>query len=170
MNRFTTFTLLIFFIPVFVTGCGKKNETIYSEPPPIAREDIKPSPTEVVTEFLSAIKSKNYGKAYKYVNAPYTDKVGYISQMQNTMSDNEVTIVSYRVLATQIYDRTSTVVVELNTKLQSPKTQSLVDITQKSQYSLGLFDEKWLITAGTCIEGCLDREPVEREPVIEVIE
>jgi len=165
MKRFTFYTLLILFIPVLLMGCAKKPETIYSEPPPVDRKDIKPTPTEVVTEFLNAIKNENYAKAYQYVNVPYTDRSGYINQMKNMVSDNNLSLVSYRMLATQIYDRTSTVVVELSTKLKSPKTGSLIDLTQKSQYSLGLFEEKWLITADSCIEGC-----IEREPVIEVIE
>ena len=172
MNRFICIALLIFIVPVLITGCGNKSETVYSAPPPIERKELKPSPSEVVTKFLNALKDENYGKAYKYVKVPYTDKVGYINKMKNTVADNDVSILSYRLLATQIYDMTATVVVELNTKLKSPKTGSLIEMTQKSQYSLGRFDDKWLVTAGNCIEGCLEREPVvlEKEPVIEVIE
>ena len=168
MRKYILISILAVGLVAFSAGCGKKN----AEPPPVApdaprvaRQDIKPTPTEVVTDYLKAIKSENYSKAYKYVNAPYTDKQGFINQMTNTLADNDFSLLDFRILATQIYDRTSTVVAELNTKLKSPKTGSLIDLTQKSQYSLGLFEDKWLITAGNCIEGC-----VEEEPVIEVIE
>ena len=56
-------------------------------------------------------------------------------------------------------------VVELSTTLKSPRTGGMVNLTQKSQYSLGIFEGKWLITSDNCIEGC-----IEKEPVIEVIE
>ena len=85
--------------------------------------------------------------------------------MKNTLADNNFSLESYRMLATQMYDRTSTVVVELSTKLTSPNTGQLINLTQKSQYSLGIFQDKWLITADSCIEGC-----IELEPIIEVIE
>ena len=161
MKRLMLIMFVISGLLALVLGCGRKSEPeIISEPPPVPRQDIKPTPTEVVTEFLKAIKSENYGRAFRYVNAPYTDREGYINQMKNTVADNDVSILSYRLLATQIYDRTATVVVELNTKLKSPTTGSLIDLTQKSQYSLGLFEEKWLITAGSCIEGCIESEPV----------
>lgn len=166
MNNITILALLSILILLPITGCGNKSEPeIISEPPPVPRQDIKPTPSKVVIDFLKAIKSENYSKAFKYINAPYTDKEGYINQMKNTVADNDVSILNYRLLATQIYDRTATVIVELDTKLKSLKTGTVVNLTQKSQYSLGLFDNKWLITAGYCIEGC-----IEKEPVIEVIE
>jgi hypothetical protein len=166
INSFVKLTLLIILLLLPVIGCGKKSEPEYiAEAPKINRKSIKPTPTEVVKDYLSAIQSEDYSKAYKYVSAPYTDKAGYINQMKNTLAENDFSLISYRILATQIYDRTSTVVVELNTKLKSPNSGSLITLTQKSQYSLGIFEKKWLITSDNCIEGC-----IERESVIEVIE
>jgi len=166
INGFKKLTLLIVLILLPVTGCGKKSEPEYiADAPQIDRKDIKPTPTEVVKSYLNAIKSGNYSKAYKYVSVPYTDKAGYINQMKNTLVDNDFSLISYRMLATQIYDRTSTVVVELNTKLKSPTSGNLINLNQKSQYSLGIFKDKWLITSDSCIEGCIEKEPVIEEVI-----
>ncbi len=175
MNSITILALLSILILLPITGCGNKSEPEYiANAPEVQRKDIKPTPTEVVKSYLSAIKSKNYEKAYKYVSVPYTDKSGYINQMKNTLTDSNFLLISYRMLATQIYDRTSTVVVELSTQRTSPTSGSLINLNQTSQYSLGIFDDKWLITSDSCIEGCIEveQEPVieVQEPVIEVIE
>ena len=168
INGLRKLSLLMLLILIPVTGCGKKSEPEYiAQAPEVQRKDIKPTPTEVVKDYLNAIKGKNYEKAYKYVSVPYTDKAGYINQMKNTLADNNFSLISYRMLATQIYDRTSTVVVELSTQRKSPTTGSLINLNQTSQYSLGVFDNKWLITSDSCIEGCIE---VEQEPVLEIQE
>lgn len=175
-RKYILVVLLLLAFPAILAGCGRKNTEpeIVPEAPTIERKEIKPTPTEVVKDYLDAIKSENYGKAYKYVSVPYTDRTGYINQMKNTLSDNNFSLNSYRMLATQIYDRTSTVVVELSTQRKSPTTGGLINMNQRSQYSLGIFDDKWLITSDSCIEGCIeqDQAPVLEidEPVLEVIE
>ena len=144
-------------------SCGGKAEPIIPE-----RKAIEPSPTKVVEEFLKAIKDEKFEKAFQYVYAPYSDKEGYVIQMRNTVNDNQLTILSFRILGTQIFDRTSIVVVELNQKLKSPTTGQIVELTQNSQYDLGLFDDKWKITSGNCIKNCLEmpqREPSQQAPV-----
>ncbi len=175
INNLRKLSLLTLLLLIPVIACGKKSEPEYiADIPEVKRKDIKPTPTEVVKDYLNAIKRENYDKAYKYVSVPYTDKAGYINQMKNTLSDNNFSLISYRMLATQIYDRTSTVVVELSTQRKSPTSGSLINLNQTSQYSLGVFEDKWLITSDSCIEGCIEveQEPVIeiQEPVIEVIE
>lgn len=135
-------------------SCAGKPDPIIPE-----RKAIEPSPTKVVEEFMKALKDENFSKAYDYVYAPYTDKDGYVIEMRNTVRENQVSILNYRLLGTQIFDRTAIVIVELNTKLKSPKTGILIEMNQKSQYDLGLFQDKWKITSGNCIENCLETEP-----------
>lgn len=152
-NRY--YLLIIGFILTGLLSCGPKN------PEPIIPERKKydPSPTKVVEEFLKASKAENFEKAYNYVYVPYSDKEGYVIQMKNTVRDNQLTIMGFQLLGTQIYDRTAIVIVELNTKLKSPKTGNLIEMNQRSQYDLGLFEDKWKITAGICIKNCLEKEP-----------
>lgn len=153
--------------PVIITliiaalfSCAGRPDSIIPE-----RKSIDPSPTKVVEEFMKALKDENFSKAYDYVYVPYTDKDGYVIEMKNTVKENQVSILNYRLLGTQIFDRTAIVIVELSTKLKSPKTGNVIEMNQKSQYDLGLFDDEWKITSGNCIENCL-----EEEPEIEIIE
>ena len=144
-------------------SCGGKAEPIIPE-----RKAIDPSPTRVVEEFLKAVKDEKFEKAFEYVYAPYSDEDGYVIQMKNTVRDNQLKILGFRILGTQIFDRTSIVVVELNQKIKSPTTGQVVELTQNSQYDLGLFDDKWKITSGNCIKNCLEmpeREPSQQAPV-----
>ncbi|MEQ9617635.1 MAG: hypothetical protein RIG61_00495 [Deltaproteobacteria bacterium] len=151
-NRY--YPVIIGFLLLGLLSCGPKNP----EPVIPERKEIDPSPTEVVQEFLKALKAENFDKAYKYVYVPYSDKLGYVNQMKNTVSANQVSIVSYKILGTQIYDRTSIVVAEITIKRNSPKTGSLVERTQRSQYDLGLFEDAWKITNDKCIKNCVEKE------------
>lgn len=151
--------LVMFLALAYFVSCGGKVEPIIPE-----RKSIDPSPTKVVEQFLKAIKDENFKKAFEYVYVPYSDKDGYIIQMQNTVKDNQLTILGYRILGTQIFDRTSIVVVEINQKVKSPTTGQIVELTQNSQYDLGLFDDEWKITQGNCIKNCLQTLPAKRPP------
>jgi len=150
MQRFRNHVAVLIVFTALLS-CGGKPEPIIPE-----RKTIDPSPTKVVEEFLKAIKDEKFEKAFQYVYAPYSDKEGYVIQMQNTIKDNQLTILNYRILGTQIFDRTAIVVVELNQKIKSPTTGQVVELMQNSQYDLGLFDEKWKITSGNCIKNCLE--------------
>lgn len=159
--------MVILLIILGMSSCGGKQQSIIPE-----RKSIDPSPTKVVEDFMKALKDENFEKAYEYVYVPYKDKEGYIIEMKNTVKDNQVSILNYRLLGTQIYDRTAIVIVELNTKLKSPKTGQLIEMNQKSQYDLGLFDDEWKITSGNCVENCLETESQyeSQQPEPKVIE
>ena len=123
------------------------------------RPTYDPSPTVVVERFLNALKDENFKKAYEYAYAPSTVEAGYVIQMRNIFKQNQVSINSFKILGTQIYEFSSTVAVELNQTLKSPQTGQVTNLTQKSKYSLGLFDKKWKVTGGDCYENCLEEVP-----------
>lgn len=136
-----------------VFSCVKKAEPEIPE-----RKTLDPSPTKVVDELLKSWQHEDFKKAFKYVYAPYSDEDGYVIQMKNYFKDNQITILDYHILGTQIYDRTAIVVVELRQKLKSSKTGTVIELNQKSQYDLGIFEDKWKVTAGICIENCIEKE------------
>ena len=80
-------------------------------------------------------------------------------QMRNVYKENQIKINSFQILATQIYEFSSTVAVEIDQTLKSPTTGQLVNLNQKSRYSLGLYDKKWKVTGGDCYEDCLEEIP-----------
>ena len=139
-------------LTVFLSCVGKP------EPEIPERKSLDPSPTKVVEELLKAWQKEDFKRAFKYVYAPYSDEDGYVIQMKNYFKDNQISILDFHVLGTQIYDRTAIVIVELKTKLKSSKTGTVIELNQKSQYDLGIFDDKWKVTAGICIENCIEKE------------
>jgi hypothetical protein len=151
--------IIIFIVSLLFSCWGKKSDNVIPE-----RKSIEPSPTKVVESLLKAWQKENFEKAFDYVYAPFTDKDGYVIEMKNYFKDNQITIQEFHILGTQIYDRTSTVIVELKQSLKSPKTGSVVEITQRSQYDLGLFDDKWKVTSGNCIANCLETEQPIGQP------
>jgi len=128
------------------------------EPEIPERKVLDPSPTKVVEELLKAWQKEDFKSAFKYVYAPYTDEEGYVIQMKNYFKDYQMSIIDFHVLATQIYDRTSIVIVELKTKVKSSKTGLITEMTQRSQYDLGIFEDEWKVTAGNCFENCIEME------------
>ncbi|MFA9409496.1 MAG: hypothetical protein ACERKJ_11790, partial [Candidatus Dadabacteria bacterium] len=73
--------------------------------------------------------------------------------------ENQITINSYNILGTQIYELSSSVIVELDSTLKSRTTGQLIHLKQKSKYTLGLFDKKWKVTGGDCVENCIEEVP-----------
>jgi hypothetical protein len=155
MNRKHIAALLIIIFAFAVSSCADK--TITETNP--ERPTYKPSPTEVTESFLKALKEGNFGKAFDYAYVPSSDKEGYIIRMSNIYKDNQIKVNSYRILGTQIFGLSATVVVELDTTFKSPSTGKLVTLVQKSKYSLGLFDKKWKVTSDSCFENCLEEVP-----------
>lgn len=151
-NRYRA-AILVFIVTVLFS-CGGKQDTVVHE-----RKTIDPSPTKVVEEFIKALQAQDFEKAFKYAYVPYTDKEGYVIQMKNTFTQNQITIHEFKILGTQIYDRTSIVIVELKQTLKSPKTGTVIELNLRSQYDLGLFDDEWKVTAGNCIANCIETEP-----------
>jgi len=144
--------IAVLMLTVFLS-CARKPKPEIPE-----RKTLDPSPTKVVEELLKAWQKEDFKRAFKYIYAPYSDEDGYVIQMKNYFKDNQISILEYHVLGTQIYDRTSIVIVELKQKVKSLKTGAVIELNQKSQYDLGIFDDKWKVTSGICIENCIEVE------------
>jgi len=155
MKKKNLYILLVLIFAISLGSCADK--TIEETNP--ERPRYKPSPTQVVDTFLKALKDGNFGKAYDYSYVPSSDKEGYEIQMRNIFKENQLTINSYNILGTQIFELSASVIVELDQTLKSPTTGQLTNLKQKSKYTLGLFDKKWKVTGGDCIENCLERVP-----------
>lgn len=147
--------LAVFIFTVGFASCADKT-VVESNP---ERPTFKPSPTEVTESFLKALKDENFSKAYDYAYIPSSDKAGYVIQMRNIVSENQITINSFQILGTQIFDLTATVVVDIDSSRKSRTTGQLVNLNQRMKYSLGVFDKKWKVTSDSCIENCLEEVP-----------
>ena len=155
MKKKHLYTLLALIFTIALTSCSDK---VIEETNP-ERPRYKPSPTQVVDSFLKALKDENFEKAYDYAYVPNSDKDGYVIQMRNFFKENQITINSYNILGTQIFELRASVIVELDQSLKSRTTGQLINLNQKSKYTLGLFDKKWKVTGGDCFENCQDVVP-----------
>ncbi len=155
MKKKHLYTLLALIFIVGLTSCSDK---VIQESNP-ERPRYKPSPTQVVDIFLKALKEGDFEKAYDYSYVPSTDKDGYVIQMANLFKDNQLKINSHNILGTQIFELSASVIVELDKSLKSPTSGELINLNQKSKYTLGLFDKKWKITSGYCVENCIEKIP-----------
>lgn len=150
-------SLLILALIIPAYSCGKKDSTPVT---PVKKELKQPkgSPTKVVEKFLEALKDQDFDKAFKYLEIPYIDKEGYVTQMKYTVSDNQVSFLKYQLLGTRIYKVTAVVMAELTVKHKDPKSGMIVERVTTNQYGLGAFNDKWKITSDDCIKNCSDQE------------
>ncbi len=147
--------LLVLIFAIAISSCADR---IVADTNP-ERPTYKPSPTEVVDSFLKALKDEDFEKAYKYAYTPSSDEAGYIIEMRNVYKKHQLRINSFEILGTHIYDLTATVVVELDHSFKSPTTGEIINLRQKSKYTLGLFSKKWKVTGWECFENCLEKIP-----------
>lgn len=110
------------------------------------------TPTGVVITFHEALKNEDYGKAYDQIYTFFSDKEGYVGTMKNTSEKLQTRLISYKVLGTQIFKYSAIVVVELQTDRNiNGNTEKTIT---KQQFDLKLFENKWKIIKGRCIENC----------------
>jgi len=155
MNNRYVVILYVLIFTIAVSSCADK---VVEDTSP-ERPTYKPSPTEVVDVFLKALKDENFEKAYDYSYVPSSDKAGYVIQMRNIYEENQLTINSFKILGTQIFELSASVIVELDSTFKSRTTGQLINLNQKSKYTLGLFNKKWKVTGGDCFENCLEEVP-----------
>ena len=155
MNNRHIAALLILIFAIAVSSCADK---VVEDTNP-ERPTYKPSPTEVTDSFLKALKEENFNKAYDYAYVPSSDEAGYVIQMRNLFKEQQIKINNFQILGTQIFGLSATVVVELDSSRKSPTTGKVINMNQKSKYTLGLFDKKWKVTGGDCFENCLEEIP-----------
>ncbi len=154
--KFKHFGVLLLLLSAFaISSCADK--TIVDNNP--ERPKYDPSPTVVVERFLKALQSENFKEAYNYAYAPSVDQAGYVIQMRNLYKEKQIKINNFQILGTQIYEFSATVVVQLDQTFKSPGTGRIINLNQKSRYSLGLYDKKWKVTGGDCYEDCLEEVP-----------
>lgn len=112
----------------------------------------KVSATQVVINFLEAIKNADFAEAYEHIYILNSDKEGYISGMKNMREkDLGTEILKYNILGTQLFKNTAIIFAELQMK----KTDNgITETTVTIRYDLSLFDNKWKIIKDSCIENC----------------
>ncbi|HEY7535028.1 MAG TPA: hypothetical protein VH878_03700 [Thermodesulfobacteriota bacterium] len=128
-----------------------------SNPPPTP----KVSPSQVVSDFLEALKRRDFGTTYDYVSAGYAanlDKENYKTNMNQALQKFGWNLLNYQILGVQILGDQAVVVAEQEIQVKTlgsnKETQKKINV----QYGLSVIDKKWKIFGSSCISNCLSRE------------
>lgn len=140
--------IFLLFLPITLISCVKQPPP--SNTPQIPKTDV--SATDVVKNFLEALKTDDFGTAYDQFYTISSDREGYISQMQSGVEERKVRLVNYKILATQLFRNTAIVVAELET--QQTLENGLEKKFTRWKYDLRIFEDKWKIMKESCIENC----------------
>jgi hypothetical protein len=141
--------IVLLFTPMFLISCVPKQQT--KSYPQIAKTDV--SATDVVKLFLESLKTDDFGAAYDQIYVVSSDRQGYISRLNLLREEQKVTLVNYKILATQLFKNTAIVVAELET--QHSLEGGIEKKFTRNKYDLKLFDDKWKIIKDSCIENCI---------------
>jgi len=148
---------LLICLMAFSACSGVSTSSTTSTPPPTP----KISPSHVVTDFLEAIKRKDYGKTYEFISAGYAanlDIEAYKANMKQFYEKFSWSLLNYQILGVQILGDHALVVAELEVQF---KTLNSAKETQKKtsvQYGLIVVDDRWKISLSDCISNCESRE------------
>jgi hypothetical protein len=141
--------VILFFIfllgPASCTGVSEPNSGI---------DRPGTSPTKVVADFLDALKKDDYGKAYEFVYAPFSDRDGYILQMKNLVKDHNISFLDYSILGSRILGDKAIVVAELEVELKPRNSNTEIHERRRNQYDLSIIEGRWRITSDKCILNC----------------
>ncbi|NIP31915.1 MAG: hypothetical protein GTO02_20725, partial [Candidatus Dadabacteria bacterium] len=113
--------------------------------------EAKNSATTVVSDFLEALKNRNFKSAYKQVYIINSDEQGYISRFESIYNDYDLKIINYRILGTQLYRDTAIVVAEVEVDFKSPSKTERSRNIYRNQYDLSIVENLWKITKDKCI-------------------
>lgn len=143
--------LLKLFIILLFASCARPE---IREPEVPKKVEVKNSATKVVSDFLEALKDRNFRSAYKHVYIINSDEEGYISRFESIYNDYDLKIISYRVLGTQLYKDTAIVVAEVEVDFKSPEQNARTRTTYRNKYDLAVVEDLWKITKDKCIQNC----------------
>ena len=96
---------------VILVSCAPKAPKNYPE---IPKTDV--SATDVVKNFLEALKTDDFGTAYDQIYVVSADKAGQVSRMKQIQEETKANLVDYQILGTQLFRDTAIVVAELETE------------------------------------------------------
>ena len=118
------------------------------------RPQPKVSATSVVNSFLEALKERDFKSAYDKIHIFSSDREGYVSRFELLYERYDITIVDYRILATQLFKETAIVVAEVEVDYREPGEDKRQRARYTNRYDLSIPEKEWKIVKDECIENC----------------
>ncbi len=141
----------IFILPVFlIIGCATAH---VAKDQQADQEAWKQSVDQTVSEFLEALKNKDYQKAYDYVFMPQMDKAEYVSSLESAQDQNQSSILGYKIVETRIFTRSAVVDAEVDMSYKKAGSGEMVQIKRINRYELTK-TKGWNITGEECVSNC----------------
>ena len=148
---------LLICLLAFSACIGVSTSPTTSNPPPTP----KIAPSQVVNDFLEALKGRDYGKTYEFISAGYAanlDIEAYKANMKQFYEKFSWGLLSYQILGVQILGDHALVVAELEVQFKPINTEKETQKKTSVQYGLVIIDDKWKISQADCISNCESRE------------
>jgi len=150
------FVFFVFLI-AFSACSGVSTSSINSNPPPTP----KISPSQVVGDYLEALKIKDFGKTYEFVSSGFAanlDLESYKANWKQFLEKFSWNLLNYQILGVQILGDHALVVAELEVQFKPLNSAKETQKKTSNQYGLIVVDDKWKISESNCISNCVSIE------------
>ena len=144
---------LLICLLAFSACIGVSTSSTTSNPPPTP----KIAPSQVVSNFLEALKIRDLGKTYEFVSSGFAvnlDIESYKANMKQSLDKFSWNLLNYQILGVQILGDHALVVAELEVQFKPLNSAKETQKKTNVQYGLIVLDDKWKISQAYCISNC----------------
>lgn len=127
----------------------------HSEKPPVT------SPSQVVSDYLEALKKRDFRKTYDCISSGYAanlDKESYEINIKQNLDKYQWTLLGYQVLGVQILGDQAFVLTELEVRFKPANSEKETQKKVRVQYGLTVSEKKWKISQSNCTLNCVSAE------------
>jgi len=119
------------------------------------------SPAQVVSDYLEALKNRDFGKTYDFISSGYAanlDRKSYEINIKQDLDKYHWTLLGYQVLGVQILGDQAFVLTELEVRFKPTNLEKETQKKLRVQYGLTALEKKWKISQSNCILNCVSAE------------
>jgi hypothetical protein len=119
------------------------------------------SPARIVSDYLEALKKRDFGKTYDLISSGYAsnlDKESYEVNIKQSLEKYHWNLLSYQILGVQILGDQAFVLAELEVQFKPIKSAEETQKRVRVQYGLTIVDKNWKISQSNCTLNCVSAE------------
>lgn len=137
--------------------------SVTTSPTPLKHAEKPPatSPSQVVSDYLEALKKRDFRKTYDFVSSGYAanlDKESYEINIKQNLDKYRWTLLGYQVLGVQILGDQAFVLTELEVRFKPANSEKETQKKIRVQYGLAVSEKKWKISQSNCTLNCVSAE------------
>ncbi len=119
------------------------------------------SPAQVVSNYLEALKNRDFAKTYDFISSGYAanlDRKSYEINIKQGLDKYHWTLLGYQILGVQILGDQAFVLTELEVRFKPANSEEETQKKVRVQYGLTVLEKKWKISQSNCILNCVSAE------------